>query len=146
MSDKINNIEEWRDDIIDTMKTLFKQDGFLTPVVLFVEQKVNEPEKGLDMGIIPINDLLKDQDTKDKLHDVVVHMCTEKDIVALMFITEAWMVSKEKGDEEADFTSIIPSESKDKVEGDIPTLENERSAASLGGRFSHLLSHSICYN
>jgi len=167
MVNKIININDWRDDIISTMKRLFELDGEVSSLILFVEKEKISNE--LIMGAIPINHLLKDNTTKDKLGDAVAKMCKEKDVVALMLITEAWKVSrpiKEITKEELDNFSVKDASDKeecimvtfetkisnttytyeiDKKNGKS-TIGNETVSSNSKGRFSRFLAPQIYLN
>ena len=80
----MNNIEEFKNSMIEKMKQIFTQYGYLTPVMFFLIDGMTVMEN------IP-SDCMASKEGKAKLAQVIRTICTQPNVLAGGIITEAYL-------------------------------------------------------
>jgi hypothetical protein len=123
--DEINN---WRDSMVNIAKENLRRDGLLAPVTLMLIEKDGQ----IGMGVYDMN--MESAETKN--NDVMqIRMVTSTNkVLALLMLSETWF--KTPSDEEIESGNIVsPSLSDDKDEAIMVTLETNA--------FSEITLHKI---
>ena len=165
MSDE--DFKEWKKYILKTVFELFEKDKGIEPAVIFVTPDPEKKKKYLT-GFMPTGMFMVSNEGKEVLSMVVKKLCTEKPIVALAFISEAWMGSHQGQSKEEIKNMPPPSEDPDRKEivminfetpfscehqiydiireeGKGPSIDKKSKVETAGieGRFAHLLAKKI---
>ena len=156
-------INDWHQSMTKMVKEIFKKDGYLVPVSNLLCQ-TNEGLKNIVIELPPMTD----DTVKDKISETIKNICKKHNVVALIFITEGWMIHRDK----KQWNGERPSESDDRIEivqisfetpfitkvnifeikrdKDKPYLieivDDSRGYDDTEGRFAHLLSKNIIKN
>ena len=86
-------IKNWHKAMLQMMKNKFIKHGNITPVFLYLELKGDKIEPGaLDIS----NAIAFGDDGKASLSEYIKEFCIKREVVAVMIITEAWLVRRKK--------------------------------------------------
>jgi len=149
--------------MLSTVSLNFDADGAVQPVVLFLHSTGDK----IEMGVVPIISM-GTGDEKDMLSDAVKSLCKKLDVIALMFISEAYMATVDRRDVDTVVRGGL-SNMENKVEVVLATFETPFSSqmysgeimrdkkspymlpfkgpsTTAEGRFSHLLAKRLIAN
>lgn len=86
-------INSWHKAVLRVMKNNFTKHGNITPMFLHLELKGDKIESG---AVNISNAVAFGDDGKDALSEYIKEFCIKREVVALMIITEAWLVRRKK--------------------------------------------------
>lgn len=116
-------IDAWKDSMIECAKSIFDREGKLQAMTFFVCPNP-ETGSGTCFGIVPMNELMASQETKDIGADLMRRVLAQFKAVAYMFVSETWTKQGSSAPESApDAKKFLEKQLDEDYEKYGPSLE-----------------------